>query len=135
MNELARQLKTRDSSVDFGVELETVDDNLPTEATYDIEWENDLLEQYKRDVTINTESDDDTDAAENSETTVEGTALPGSELNYESLLQVLLSVRNFALVKDSRYLQSVEQQISMTEDIIVKMKLARRQTALSDFFI
>ena len=55
-------------------------------------------------------------------------------MSYCDILDLLTKLRNFSISKDSRYLQQTEQMISLTEDTIVKLKIATRQTTLDDFF-
>ena len=78
--------------------------------------------------TLPDSDDDETDTE--SETAAE----PGSDMSYCDILDLLTKLRNFSISKDSRYLQQTEQMISLTEDTIVKLKIATRQTTLDDFF-
>ena len=119
LNDLVRQLNSRDSSVVLDVDFETVDDKTPTEATYDTKWERDLLDHYKRDrCRIGRRH---------------CIALQDPNLT-KKVGYKFVSVWDTYYIEHIRYLQTVEQQITMTADIIVKMKLATRHTMLSDFF-
>jgi hypothetical protein len=48
---------------------------------------------------------------------------------------MLISLRNFALAKDSRYLSTIEELVSVIEDTIVINKYAMRQSTMDDFLM
>jgi hypothetical protein len=48
-------------------------------------------------------------------------------MNYDDVMKMLINMRNFALAKDSRYLSTIEELVSVTENTIVKNKSAMRQ--------
>lgn len=122
--DLMKQLKSRDSEVN--VENIDLDDNLPTENTFDTDWEEDLLSEFKKnesDVLIESDSSDD-----------ESENLPGSDLTHKQLLEHLNIIKNFATANDDRYLGGIEQMISLTEEEIVRQKVVTAKQANIDTF-
>ena len=53
-------------------------------------------------------------------------------MNYEDVMKMLTSLRNFALLNDSRYLSTIEELVLVTKDTIVKNKFAMRQSIMDD---
>jgi hypothetical protein len=56
-------------------------------------------------------------------------------MNYDDVMKMLINMRNFALAKDSRYLSTIEELVSVTENTIVKNKSAMRQSTTDDFLM
>ena len=50
-------------------------------------------------------------------------------------MKMFISLRNFALPKESRYLSTIEEIVSVTEDTIVKNKSAMRQSTMDDLLM
>ena len=103
------------------------------ESIFDDEWESDLLRKFTRDTISSQSLDNETDSED--EVNTKTIPLPGSKMNYEDVMKVLISLRNFALAKDSRYLSTIEELVSVTEDTIVKNKSAMRQSTMDDFLM
>ncbi|XP_071137299.1 uncharacterized protein [Mytilus edulis] len=123
--DLVEQLGSRDPSIQI-TEADDVDDNLATESAFDSEREPDLIREFTRYTLIESDEDVDTD--------IPTEVQPGSDMNHTEILDLLTKLRKFSTSKDSRYLDQTEQMISMTEDLIVKSKLATRQTTLDNYF-
>ena len=126
LNELFQRLRSSDPFVSHD-DIEQFDDNLITESIFDDEWKSDLLQECTRD-TISSQSLDN-------ESDTESIPLPGSEMNYDDVMKMLINIRNVALAKDRRYLSTIEELVSVTEDTIVKNKSAMRQSTMDDFLI
>ena len=56
-------------------------------------------------------------------------------MNYDNVMKMLINMRNFTLAKDSRYLSTIEELVSVTENTIVKIKSAMRQSNMDDFLM
>jgi hypothetical protein len=56
-------------------------------------------------------------------------------MKYEDVMKMFISLRNFALPKESRYLSTIEELVSVTEDTIVKNKSAMRQSTMDDLLM
>ena len=52
-------------------------------------------------------------------------------MNYEDVMKMLTSLRNFALLNDSR-VSTIEELVLVTEDTIVKNKFAMHQSIMDD---
>jgi len=124
LNELVQRLRSSDLSVSHD-DIEEFDDNLIRESIFDDEWESDLLRKFTRDTISSQSLDNETDSED--EINTETIPLLGSKMNYEDVMKMLISLRNVALAKDSRYLSTIEELVSATEDTIVKNKSAMCQ--------
>jgi len=132
LNELVQCLRSSDPSVSHD-DIEEFDDNLITESIFDDEWESDLLREFTRDTISSQSLDNETDSED--EVNSESIPLPGSEMNDDDVMKMLINIRNFALAKNSRYLSNIEELVSVTEDAIVKNKSAMRQSTMDDFLM
>jgi hypothetical protein len=56
-------------------------------------------------------------------------------MNCDDVMIMLISLRNFSLAKDSRYLSTIEELVSVIEDTIVINKYAMRQSTMDDFLM
>ena len=98
-----------------------IEESVPTEETYDGEWEKSLVEQFKKreDSEISEcESDDEGDDVEMDNT--------GSEYSHQDMLRNITYMINFANTKDDRYLKFLLPMQSLTEDNIVRRKMVKK---------
>ena len=56
-------------------------------------------------------------------------------MNYDNVMKMLINMRNFSLAKDSRYLSTIEELVSVTKNTIVKIKSAMHQSNMDDFLM
>jgi hypothetical protein len=109
-------------------EMFDIEESVPTEETYDGEWEKSLVEQFKKreDSEISEcESDDEGDDVEMDNT--------GSEYSHQDMLRNITHMINFANTKDDSYLKFLLPMQSMTEDNIVRRKMVKKQGTLDMF--
>ena len=57
----------------------------------------------------------------------------GSDYSYEYMLEKIKHLINFSNEKDNRFLQFLMPMKSMTEDIIVRKKMSKKQGTLDNF--
>ena len=109
-------------------EVTNAEDDIPTEESYNGEWEEKLLSEFKTNSNDDAENDSDDDEQPTDDNTLH---------TYETLLSSLKEARHFALVKDDDYLGPIEHLILMTEKKIVHQKLncTRHQSNLDNFFL
>nr|XP_002735421.1 PREDICTED: tigger transposable element-derived protein 6-like [Saccoglossus kowalevskii] len=107
------------------------DDNMPTEETYDGEWEQQILENFIEDKENQDCLDDDTESSENQ---IVNECDEGSDMTHQDVLHMLTKIKNFAINKDSCYLTAVQDLQTMTERKIVQKRCSLRQSTLDSFF-
>ena len=90
-----------------------------------------MLRKFIRDTISSQSLDNETDSED--EVNTETIPLLSSKMNYEDVMKILTSLRNFALANDGRYLSTIEELVSVTQDTIVKNKSAMRQSTMNDF--
>ena len=127
------EISLLDLAKELNFELdENCDSELPTEDDSS-DWEKALVDQFRDSPTEDSQDhvgliddyDDDDSMSE---------IQPGSEMNYEDVLGLLRKLKNFALLKDERFLMHVQELESLTEVSIAKQKCAKRQSTLDSFF-
>ena len=113
-------------------EITDIENTIPTEETYDGDWEQTMLDNIKDKENIcgtstEYESDEDDEPLLESKSKTHHT--------YETLLDLLKGAREFGLVEDDTYLDPVENLITITEKNIVQQKLSRKrhQSNLDNF--
>nr|XP_006818922.1 PREDICTED: tigger transposable element-derived protein 6-like [Saccoglossus kowalevskii] len=106
------------------------DDNMPTEETYDGEWEQQILENFIEDKENQDCLDDDTESSENQ---IVNECDEGSDMTHQDVLHMLTKIKNFAINKDSCYLTAVQDLQTMTERKIVQKRCSLRQSTLDSF--
>lgn len=108
-------------------DFEQIDMDLPTEDDSD-EWERNLLNSF-----VSKESPELPDEETESESNASEEAQPGSEMNHQEALQLLIRLKNFALEKDCDMLPKLEDLQSLVETKIVKSKCNLTQSKLDKF--
>ena len=110
------------------------DDDLPTEATYDGEWEEQIVQNFLADKESESrEPEEIQDEAQNADSeNIDPN--DGSTLTYAEVLDMLQKLQNFAANRDTRYLAEVQNLKSLTERHIVQKKCSLKQSSLDCFF-
>ena len=68
---------------------------------FDHEWESDFLREFTRKIISSESLNNETDSKDKVSTFT--IPLPGLEVNYDDIMKMVTSLRNFALAKNSRY--------------------------------
>ena len=71
-------------------DIEEFDDNLIMESIFDDEWESDLLREFTRDIISSQSFGNETDGED--EVNTESIPLPGSEMNYDDVMKMLINI-------------------------------------------
>jgi hypothetical protein len=110
-------------------EITDIENTIPTEETYDGDWEKTqcwTILRIKK-IFVEYESDEDDEPLLEAKSKTHHT--------YETLLDLLKEARKFALVEDDTYLDPVQNLITIIEKNIVQQKLSRKrhQSNLDNF--
>jgi len=109
-------------------QMDEIESSLPTEETYDGDWEKSLLNEFKsRNVSDDEESNGEVELEE------EAVDLTGSEFSYEDILERTNHMINFSNSKDDRFLTFLQPMKAMAEDAIIRKKMAKKQVTLDQF--
>ncbi|XP_070573830.1 tigger transposable element-derived protein 6-like [Ptychodera flava] len=110
------------------------DDALPTEATYDGEWEDQIVQDFLANKDSESREPEEKEAEENDDSeNIDPN--DGSELSYGEVLTMLQKLQSFALNRDDRYLTEVQNLKSITERHIVQKRCSLKQSSLDSFFL
>ena len=110
-------------------EITDIENTIPTEETYDGDWEKTqcwTILRIKK-IFVEYESDEDDEPLLEAKSKTHHT--------YETLLDLLKEAREFVLVEDDTYLDPVQNLITIIEKNIVQQKLSRKrhQSNLDNF--
>ena len=102
-------------------QMDEIESSLPTEETYDGDWEKSLLNKFKsRNVSDDEESNGEVELEE------EAVDLIGSEFSYEDILEHTNHMINFSNSKDDRFLTFLQPMKAMAEDAIIHKKKGQK---------
>jgi hypothetical protein len=102
-------------------QMDEIESSLPTEETYDGDWEKSLLNKFKsRNVSDDEESNGEVELEE------EAVDLIGSEFSYEDILERTNHMINFSNSKDDRFLTFLQPMKAMAEDVIIHKKKGQK---------
>lgn len=107
-----------------------IEDTIPTEETYEGDWERQMLDACSRsadDTTTDNESDSETPGTPD-------TCEPPSSLTYSAIQTMLCNIREFALQQDDRFLAPVQDMLELTDKCIIQKQSTGKQHTIEHFF-